>query len=126
MSARERARAARARADAARAERDRAVEAAAAAFFAASDDRERVLERIAALHDDLTGVERRMGAQVVALGDLGEPAGWQRELLGVDEPERKRLRGLAERVAAPGTLSCSGHEGGAAAGAPTGELASTA
>jgi len=101
ISARERARAVRARADAARVERDRAVEEAAAAFFAAGDERTKLLERIAGLQDEVGAVERRMGAQVARLTEAGEPAAWQRALLELDEPERKRLRALADDVPAP-------------------------
>jgi hypothetical protein len=101
ITARERARAARARADAARAERDRAVEDAATAFFAAGDERGKLHERIAVLRADVGEVERRMGAQIARLTEVGEPAAWQRELLEVDETERKRLRALADGDATP-------------------------
>jgi hypothetical protein len=96
ISARERARAARARSDAARALRDRVVEDAATAFFAAGDERTKLHERIAVLRADVCAVERRMGAQIACLAEVGEPAAWQRELLELDEVERKRLRALAD------------------------------
>jgi hypothetical protein len=102
LSARDRAREARRRADAARAQRDEAVEAAAAAYFAGDDERGKLLERIEALTADVVRVEQRMGAQLAALGTLGESAAWQRELLGLDEAERKRLRTLADDAATVG------------------------
>ncbi|WP_147794737.1 hypothetical protein [Cellulomonas sp. Y8] len=40
-----------------------------------------------------------MGAQIARLTEAGEPAAWQRALLDVDEPERKRLRALADGIA---------------------------
>lgn len=101
VSARERARVARARADAARVERDQRVETAAAVFIAASDERAKLVDRIAELTDAIGAVEARMGAQVIVLSELGEPAAWQRELLDVEESERKRLRALADAGPVP-------------------------
>lgn len=96
ISARDRARAARARADAARVQRDQQVEAAAAAFFAASDERDQLFADIAELTGKVQSVEAVMGARVIDLSELGEKAAYQRELFGIDEIERKRLRALAE------------------------------
>ena len=101
-SARERARAARLRLDAERARRDEQIEAAATRYFEAVDARDAIERKIEALREEIsTTVEVDMGAALRDLADLGETAVRQRELLGIDEAERRRLRALGEETATP-------------------------
>lgn len=102
-SARERARAARLRLDAERARRDEQIEAAAARYFEAVDARDAIERQIDALREKIrTTVEVDMGSALRDLTSLGESAARQRELLDIDEAERRRLRSLGEPDSAAG------------------------
>lgn len=96
-SARERARAARLRLDAERAQRDEQIEGAATRYFEAVDARDTIERQIETLREKIrTTVEVEMGDALRDLTNLGETAARQRELLGIDEAERRRLRALSE------------------------------
>ena len=101
-SARERARAARLRLDAERARRDEQIEAAAARYFEAVDERDAIERQIEALHEKIrTTVEVDMSSALRDLTALGESAARQRELLDINEAERRRLRAVGEEQASP-------------------------
>ncbi|UTT61284.1 hypothetical protein [Cellulosimicrobium cellulans] len=116
-SARERARAARLRLDAERARRDEEIEAAATRYFEAVDARDAIERQIEALREKIsTTVEVDMGAALRDLASLGETAARQRELLDIDEAERRRLRALGEETATPDDVAPTGTSDVAPAG----------
>ena len=112
-SARERARAARLRLDAERAQRDEQIEGAAARYFEAVDARDTIERQIETLREKIRAtVEVDMGSALHDLTNLGETAARQRELLGIDEAERRRLRALSEDASADGDAERPGEHGG--------------
>lgn len=112
-SARERARAARLRLDAERAQRDEQIEGAATRFYEAVDARDTIERQIETLREKIRAtVEVDMGSALRDLSNLGETAARQRELLGIDEAERRRLRALSEGASAAGDGEQSDEQGG--------------
>lgn len=112
-SARERARAARLRLDAERAQRDEQIEGAATRFYEAVDARDTIERQIETLREKIRAtVEVDMGSALRDLSNLGETAARQRELLGIDEAERRRLRALSEGASAAGDGERSDEQGG--------------
>jgi len=99
--------------DAERAQRDEQIEGAATRYFEAVDARETIERQIETLRDKIrTTVEVEMGDALHDLTNLGETAARQRELLGIDEAERRRLRALSEGASAAGDAERSDDQSG--------------
>ncbi|MFJ2301029.1 hypothetical protein [Oerskovia paurometabola] len=99
--------------DAERAQRDEQIEGAATRYFEAVDARDTIERQIETLREKIrTTVEVEMGDALHDLTNLGETAARQRELLGIDEAERRRLRALSEKdPAGSGAGPAATHDG---------------